>query len=185
MALFGQCIASAGTSLELGIKLDGPVHPGLSFPVFVRKLDHYNQTVFSDSSSIVQIRSEAGKNSSGIDMGFGLAAAISGSTIFELQGGSAISDVAVRPFIISAGDASGPTQRVSEAIIYAEGMDNETFLNLRFVIVGRIHPYHNFESLRSKDWVLLISNDEFFIPEDKSILASTLFLLTEMKSLIV
>ena len=85
----------------------------------------------------MQIRSEAGTNSSGNDMGFRLAAAISGSTIFEIQGGSAVSNVAVRPFIISAGDASGSAQRVSEAIIYAEGVDNETFLSLRFVMVGR------------------------------------------------
>ncbi len=131
-ALFGQCIASAGTSLELRIELNGPVHPGLIFTVSVRKLDHYNQTVASDSSSIVQIRSEAGINSSDEDVGFGLAAAISGATIFELQGGSATTNVDVRPFIIRAADSS--TQRASEAIIYAEGMDSETFLGLRFVM---------------------------------------------------
>jgi hypothetical protein len=125
-ALFGQCIASAGTSLELHIELDGPVHPGLSFTVSVKKLDYYNQTVASDSASIVQVRSEAGMNSSGNDKGFGFTAAISGTTIFELQHGSVTASVAVRPFLKSAEDAS-------EASIYVEAMDNETSLILRFV----------------------------------------------------
>ena len=61
-ALFGPCIASTGVGLELRIDVAGPVYPGLSFPIFVRKFDHYNQTVSSDSSSFFQIRSKAAVN---------------------------------------------------------------------------------------------------------------------------
>ena len=57
----------------------------------MRKLDHYNQTVASDSASILQIRLEVGPglDPSGKSKGPGLAAVISGTTIFELQAGFA------------------------------------------------------------------------------------------------
>ena len=131
-ALFGKCIASAGTDLELQIEA-GSVHPDLSFAVSVRKLDRYNQTVTSDSASFLQIRSEAGMNSMGEQSG--LAAVFSGTTVFVLQSGCAITNVSVRPFIMTVLSASGAIQLASEVMMYVEGIDNETSLSLRFAML--------------------------------------------------
>jgi hypothetical protein len=130
-ATFGSCIASAGVGLELHIDAAEPVHPDLSFPVLVRKVDYYNQTVASDSASYLQIRSGTATNSSGDRKVSGLAAVLSGTTVFVLQGGTASVKVALRPYMGTVDVASGSTQIAGDTLIYVDGIDNETSLQLR------------------------------------------------------
>ena len=132
-ALFGPCIASAGVRLGLQVDMSETIFPGLTFLVSVRKLDHYGQTVFSDSASFLRIRSQVDTNSSSLHKIPSLAAVLSGTTVFVLHAGHAEIEVAVRPFITPATDASESNMHVQEAWVYAEGIDNETLLDLRLV----------------------------------------------------
>ena len=132
-ALFGKCLASAGTGLELHLSSAKPVYPDLTFPVSVRKLDHYNQTVASDSTTFVQIRSEMAIDPVANRSFPSIAAVLSGTTVLVLREGKAVVSVALRPAIVNLSDLSGSTQLGGDAFIYGNGVDSETSVSLRFV----------------------------------------------------
>jgi len=52
-ALYGSCIASDYKQLEL-LQLQEQIFPGLSFSLIAVKTDAYNQTILSDSASVLQ-----------------------------------------------------------------------------------------------------------------------------------
>ncbi len=130
-ALFGHCLATAGIRLQLHIDADRPVHPDMSFPVSVQKLDHYNQTVTSDSVSFWQVRAEPRILTGARGERSSVAAVVSGRTIFQLQGGIATINLAVRPFFLISSNIYSPFRLASEVALYVEGTDIETYIILR------------------------------------------------------
>jgi hypothetical protein len=127
-AVFGPCLASTGKRLEIQLGFTEPTNPGLSFSVSVWKLDFYNQTVSSDSSTFVKIQTEPSSKSS--DTGQ-LAAVVSGETVFQLVGGHASAAVSVQPYIATIESDAGLTRLAGEAIVYAEGLDDQSSTMLR------------------------------------------------------
>jgi hypothetical protein len=128
-AHFGSCLASSGKRLEIMLGITRPINPGLVFSVSVWKVDFYNQTVTSDSSTFLKIQTEP---SNGI-IGPLLGAAVSGETVFQLFSGHATVAVALQPYIAMIEADVGLTQLAGEAIVFAEGLDNESLIVLRYV----------------------------------------------------
>jgi hypothetical protein len=119
-ALFGSCLASSGKRLEiLQGKVDS-ISPGLPFSLSAWKVDFYNQTVTSDSSTFLKIQSRPSSN------GTLLAAVVSGDTVFQLDRGCATVTVAVTPYIAAIDAGAGFTHLAGEVAVYAEGIDDHS-----------------------------------------------------------
>ncbi len=125
-AIFGSCLASAGTKLDIQLDPHLQAHPGLSFDISLRKVDFYNQTVASDSSSFLKIHSEPYRSSE-----LARAATVKGQVVFLLDGGISTTKVEVLPYILSVVQSLRFTRLEVETAIYAEGLDNETSIILR------------------------------------------------------
>jgi hypothetical protein len=123
-ALFGSCLASAGKHLEFQLGSAEPINPGLAFSVSVWKVDFYNQTVTSDSSTFLKIQGS-------VVAGPLLAAMISGEAVFQLIRGHATVSIIVQPYIAAIEADSGRTLLASEVAVYAEGIDFESSTMLR------------------------------------------------------
>uniref|UniRef100_A0A7S0MMZ5 Tyrosine-protein kinase ephrin type A/B receptor-like domain-containing protein n=1 Tax=Cryptomonas curvata TaxID=233186 RepID=A0A7S0MMZ5_9CRYP len=130
-ACFGSCLASTGKHLEIQLGSTQPIFPGLTFPVFVRKLDFYNQTVTSDSSTFLKIQTEPSAHSNLGVTGSLLAAVISGEAVFQLVSGCATVVVAVQPYIATIEADVGLAVLAGEVVVYAEGVDDQSFIVLR------------------------------------------------------
>ena len=64
IALYGPCVASSSQNIQLEYvsTQNGVVFPGLSFQINVAKKDFYNQTITTDSSTLLQIQASKGKS---------------------------------------------------------------------------------------------------------------------------
>jgi hypothetical protein len=124
-ALFGPCIASSGKTFHItGLPgKSNPAYAGLPFLLSVVKMDHYNQTILSDSSSFAQLQIAA-KDPSG-EQANQVAAILSGEAVFKLDAGQAQVMVSVKPALLKTGPASGQ-QLDSEVFLYAMGEDLES-----------------------------------------------------------
>ncbi len=150
LAFFGSCLASTGKRLEMQLLFSKPVNPGLTFAVSVWKLDFYNQTVTSDSNTFLKIQTEPSASNFRGGPGLLLAAEVSGQAVFQLVCGNATLAVAVQPYIAEIKADSGLTFLASEAVLYAEGFDNQSSAYLRCV------------SRHSKQFLCQLHNDLFF-----------------------
>jgi hypothetical protein len=133
-AMFGSCVASAGTKLDVLLDPDMQANPGLSFDVYLRKVDFYNQTVASDFSSFLKVHSEPYKYTANLSSDSSepsRAAMITGQIVFLLDGGMSTAKVEVLPYFASVMPILGQTRLGVETAIYAEGLDNETSIVLR------------------------------------------------------
>ena len=110
-AAYGPCLASSYQRLELSSlpTAQNSAFPGLPFAVVVTKVDAYNQTIVSDSFSVIQAHS-----SSNFSM--------STSSVATLQGGKALLSFNIKPLMrvnpdkTIAGLAGPPS-------VYANGID--------------------------------------------------------------
>jgi hypothetical protein len=133
-ALFGSCIASTGKFLWIQLGSTEPINPGLAFSVSVWKVDFYNQTVTSDSSTFLKIQAEPLAHSgSGVTEPL-LAAVVSGEAVFQLIRGHATVSVIVKPYFAAIVADSGQTLLASEVAVYAEGIDDESSTMLRCIV---------------------------------------------------
>ena len=132
-ALFGPCLASTGKLLELQLELTEPINPGLAFSVSVWKVDFYNQTVSSDSSTFLKIHTvpTALSHADSGSTGPSLAAEVSGQDVFQLVGGRSKVDLALQIYIAAIKADSGLTLRAGEVALYAEGLDDLSSIILR------------------------------------------------------
>jgi hypothetical protein len=121
-ALFGSCLASSGKRLEILQGTVDPISPGLPFSLSAWKVDFYNQTVTSDSSTFLKIQSRPSSDGNGPL----LAAVVSGDTVFQLDHGCATVLVAVTPYIATIDAGAGFTHLAGEVTIYAEGIDDQS-----------------------------------------------------------
>jgi hypothetical protein len=129
-ALYGACLASTGKKLELQLEFTEPIYPGLVFSVTVSKVDFYNQTVSSDSSTFLKFHTmpAASSNSSIVPS---LAAEVSGDAVFQLVGGLLKVDLALLPYFSVIRADSGLILHAGDVVLYAEGLDDLSSIILR------------------------------------------------------
>ena len=97
-AAYGACVASSYQRLLLSSlpTPESPAYPGLPFPVLVTKVDAYNQTISTDSASVVHSHSAS-------------SAAVADASAATLQAGQASLDVVLRPlYSLDSGAALPP-----------------------------------------------------------------------------
>jgi hypothetical protein len=118
-ALYGPCMASTAIRLDtVGIpSMESPAYPGLPFSVTVMKVDFYNQTVVTDSSSLIKVK----KSSSSL-----LYTLV--SPILSLESGIAIFSISIRPFFyVSLVKQSASV--VAAPSLSFEGVDSDSYLD--------------------------------------------------------
>ena len=129
-ALYGPCVASSGKFLFLvGIPTSGaPAYPGLPFSISVVKRDAYNQSIITDSSSVLFAETARGGNIDLVDP----YVSISGNSIVQLQKGTAEFSIMLRPIFSEitwfSNNNSGLAVLASQPFIYFYGTDIETML---------------------------------------------------------
>jgi hypothetical protein len=120
-AAYGPCIASTYKSLQVQNIMKGNryFYPGLSFSLKVVKKDYYNQTIVSDSSSVIQIFLQEE-----------LAFYIIGSTVSVISVGEAVFSIAIKPNFLQVIPCNDSSLLYSTLFVYVEGVDVITKLNM-------------------------------------------------------
>jgi predicted outer membrane repeat protein len=119
-AVYGNCLASTYDHLDLnGIPTaSAPANPGMSFTIQVIKLDVYNQTITSDSSSLLQMLTS-------FEMKFmnDPFVSISGDFISVLENGSAYLTVVLNPTFATIDFLEDTTVLQTRPYVYLTGID--------------------------------------------------------------
>lgn len=126
-AMYGPCIASDYKYLRLfkdpaDSSRAALAYPGLPFFLHAQKTDAYNQTVASDSSSIVQIFQSTDQASSQLK--------ITGSTVLRLSSGLATFLISINPRFSRIDVLRQETTLLFEPKVYATGTDSQTIPGL-------------------------------------------------------
>ena len=122
-AMYGNCAATDYWALQVPEgtpRRNLPAYPGIAFPIHVFKKDAYNQTILSDSSSVVQIRT-----SSNGSIETDPAVSLLGSTFVQLEQGVATFSVQLKPSYSSVQCDSGTTLLQTDPFIYFDGQDTQ------------------------------------------------------------
>ena len=122
-AVYGPCVASTYYRLDVqGLPVpEDPISPGLPFSVTVLKKDIYNQTILSDSSSLLQMMS-----SMGTTIRNDAAISISGDFISVLQNGSAEFTVVLSPSYSKVSFVDEKTVLLRIPYVYFKGIDADS-----------------------------------------------------------
>ena len=120
VAIYGDCFASSYKWLDVENQFS-MVFSGLQFLVVVVKRDAYNQTILTDSSSVLQAAAALDENFLP-DPYIGL----SGSFILSLERGQADFSMIVRPSFTLVDPVLSLTVLKTEPAIYFKGLDSET-----------------------------------------------------------
>ena len=121
-AVYGDCIASPYNNLlVLGIPTkDNPAYSGLAFSFAVYKKDIYNQTIVSDSSSLLQISTSLNQTTL-----TDTAVAVLGKSVARLNQGVATFTVQIKPTYVQVLCEKGITILKTSPFIYIYGLDSE------------------------------------------------------------
>jgi hypothetical protein len=120
LAIYGNCLASSFKWLDVENRF-AMVFAGLQFLVVVVKRDAYNQTIFTDSASVLQAVAVLDEKYRP-DPYVGL----SGSFILSLESGQADFSMVVKPSFTFVDSANSVTAFKTEPAIYFKGLDSET-----------------------------------------------------------
>ena len=114
-AAYGKCFASSYKHLNVsGLPThEFPAYAGIAFPVTVQKLDFYNQTIITDSRSVLQIQFLS--NGSG---------STPGNSVASLHSGQTTLSVIVKPLITFSQGNAGLVLDVVPSI-YITGIDSQ------------------------------------------------------------
>jgi hypothetical protein len=128
-AVYGNCLASTYMSLELqGLPTaEGPAYPGVSFQIKVVKKDAYDQTITTDSSSLVQALSIFNKSGSMQ----GETAAILSGALGSFAAGVAQLNIQVKPFFSSVVPVTSTAILREHPAIMFKAVDAETLEPMR------------------------------------------------------
>ena len=124
-AMYGQCIASDLKVLAIvsSARDGGIVFPGLPFDMLVVKMDAYNQTISTDSSSLVEIVPVLDKS-----LNSDPSVAIQGETIVQMHDGVGNFSVSIEPSF-SVGPSGNEVVRVNHLpLIYFTGDDSQALV---------------------------------------------------------
>ena len=129
-AVCGSCLASNYKFIEI-LNVPKTVYAGLEFSFLVIKRDAYNQTIASDSSSLLQVYPflDGGPTS---DQLF----AILGTSAVQLKSGEALITIAIKPTFSEISTHDGNVSIRSMPSIYLKGGDSQT--NPNSVMKSRI-----------------------------------------------
>ena len=122
IAEYGKCMGSTYKAL----KVIGPfsaIYPGIQFMITVYKVDAYNQTISTDSSSLLQVYAASNLEARGVTKS-NSHVSISGSIIARMLSGVANFTVSIKPSFSSVDAASHSTELVSTPLLYVEGSDS-------------------------------------------------------------
>jgi hypothetical protein len=120
-ALFGDCLASGFWELQVPKSLS--TYSGGTVAFTVLKKDAYNQTMLSDSLSVLQIHSSL--NGSGqVDPSISLL----GTTYVELKQGAATLQIQIEPTYSAVKSVSGTTVLQTAPFVYLDGQDKQAGL---------------------------------------------------------
>jgi hypothetical protein len=130
-AVYGSCLASAYKWLDVQSRFD-TVFSGLQFLVMVVKRDAYNQTMLTDSQSVLQAATAIAQDSGYLsDFYVGL----SGSFIVSLDAGQADFSIILKPSFAHVDSVRGITQLMTQPAIYFKGLDAETSRKMQSFIL--------------------------------------------------
>lgn len=121
-AVYGACIASTYKGLRV-VPQASPVYPGVPFPVTVLKTDAYNQTVLTDSSSVLQVYAVGADAQGAGAPGESERLAILGPTIVRMQRGAAEFHIAVKPAFALVSAAARATRLAHPPAVFFTGSD--------------------------------------------------------------
>jgi predicted outer membrane repeat protein len=123
-AMYGPCIASDGKTLQSSYT-PALAYPGLPISILVTKKDAYDQTIVSDSASVIQVFPSAPANPD-----FGVVR-VTGNTIARFAGGLATISLAIGPIFASIDFYRGTTALQFEPRLYLSGPDSQTGLAIQ------------------------------------------------------
>jgi hypothetical protein len=129
MAMYGNCLASAFKWLDVENQAS-MVFSGLQFLVVVFKRDAYNQTILTDSSSILQA-------AAALDVEYRQDpyVGLSGTFILSLESGRAEFSMVVKPSFTLVDSVNSLTVFKTEPAIYFKGLDSETAKHMQSYIL--------------------------------------------------
>ena len=119
-AIYGECVASSFHKLKI-YGLPTAIYPGLTFPIYALKLDVYNQTISSDSSSVLQTFTT-------LDTEFNAdhAVTLSGSFIASFTEGLMSLNIVVKPSFKAVDTLLSVTTLYTPPQLYLRGLDSQT-----------------------------------------------------------
>uniref|UniRef100_A0A7S0LWG4 Uncharacterized protein n=1 Tax=Cryptomonas curvata TaxID=233186 RepID=A0A7S0LWG4_9CRYP len=121
-AVFGPCFASEYKSLEfLKSNDETDIFPGVPFTLVALKRDAYNQTIATDSSSVVQVFQSANGSYANNP-----SVLLLGVTIMKMEEGQLKLSIALKPTFFVVNLERNLTQLVSEPYVYLQGDDAQT-----------------------------------------------------------
>ena len=120
-AVYGSCVASSYKELRISAPPTA-ISPGLPFSVTVLKIDAYNQTVLTDSSSVLQ--AFASESSRGARREGASYLTILGASIVRMRAGKAEFTIAVKPFFAQIDAQQQLAKLARPPTIYFEGPDS-------------------------------------------------------------
>ena len=151
-AMYGRCIASSYARLEVqGLPTNvDPVFPGIQFSVTLQKKDFYNQTIISDSSSLIQTLT-----SIGVSRDDDPSVSISGSVIAALLYGRAEFVILLNPTFTYISFDESITAMKRRPYIYFKGIDSLATSGTMETVPEEVH-ISNGSSICPKGYILVL-----------------------------
>ena len=114
-AAYGKCIASAYKWLDV-VAPSIPIYPGIPFSIVVHKMDAYNQTISTDSDSVLQVYPSSSSGSSHLTL--------LGPIIVRMQAGVAEFTIDVKPAFVRVDAQLGLAVPSGAPTIFFQGLDS-------------------------------------------------------------
>ncbi len=126
-AVYGQCVASDYKKLEILLSSESEsAYPGLPFSIRTLKKDAYNQTITTDSESIIQVFQSTLQLRSDF-----IPIKITGNSIVRMNSGFVIFSLALSPVFSFVDFHSRVTSLLYEPDVYISGTDSQTGFVMR------------------------------------------------------
>jgi hypothetical protein len=146
-AVYGQCIASDYKTLQTTFPGGNAAYPGLSYSAYTLKKDAYNQTITTDSASIIQVfQSNLHSTSDSVSM------KITGNSIVRMYSGVVMFSLAISPVFSYVDFRSEATYLLYQPDVFISGTDSQTSLTMQ-TEAFRIN-FHSGRSVCPKGYIL-------------------------------
>ena len=155
-ALYGSCVASDYKRIQL-TQISEKMYPGIDFSVVFTKMDAYNHTIYSDSSSILEVYSVVNMvngNSQPSSSPFNF---ISGYTVVQLQRGKAVFSINIQPTFSNISFEKSLTSLESTPLLYFKGIDSQTMRGMHSEVLTL--PLSSGKAVCPPGYVLSLSED--------------------------
>ena len=155
VAKYGPCFASKYSFLQVnGLPQgDSPAYAGSNIRLQVIKKDIYNQTIVTDSMSILQTLDFISRT-----FVSAVSPAISGKSIVNLQEGVAIFDINVNPVFSKSDYIDGIAFLEQNTSIYFRGIDSEQVLQANMQSVPAVLAMASNVSVCPKGYILVLDS---------------------------